>query len=383
MKTVREISKKQFLPVFLLLLLFYNPEHLSAQNEEYDPLRVFGVRYHQSTVIQHSSKLSDEITSVNPWIIETELAWHLRDKKTWAYCYCYPRTGFGLRYINFDNPSILGNSVAFYGFVEPYIYTGNKLNFSIRFGIGPAYLTKTFHDQENPENLFFSSPLSFIVLMNLGINYRVSDNISLRLAGDYNHISNGGYAEPNLGMNFPSLNLGIDYSFKQAVFPDYDTEGLPHIKPGKNRLDISYGLSFKPPSYDVREGLYPVHCFGFNYSRTLGRIFALSGGMEWINNYASKAHIRINDWRNEEGELIDHNRLGALFGIEWLFGKFIFSQHFGYYLYSPVETNRNFYQRYGLMFRAADHILTGISIKAHGQDANFIDVRLAFSLEDL
>lgn len=369
--------------MFLLAVFVFHYLNVPGQVDSSRPILSSGFRYHQSTVIQHSSKLSDEITNVNPWIIETELAWHLRDKKTWAYCYCYPRAGFGLRYINFDNPGILGSSLAFYGFIEPFINAGNKLNFSSRFGLGPAYLTKIYDDQENPENLFFSSSISFIVLLNLSINYRLNDNVSLRLAGDYNHISNGGYAEPNLGMNFPSLNMGIDYSFSKPSFPEGDKEELPETRKAKTRLDLSYGISFKPPSYNIREGLYPVHCFGINYSRSLGRIFAFSGGMEWINSYASKAFVRIEDKRNEEGEYIDHNKLGALFGVEWLFGRFIFSQHFGYYLYFPLEPDRNFYQRYGLIFRVSDHVLSGISVKAQGQDANFIDLRIAFSLGDI
>ncbi|MFW5820876.1 MAG: hypothetical protein ACOCWA_06275, partial [Bacteroidota bacterium] len=170
---MRNVNSVEYFAAFLICLSFFTVQPSFTQVKDQDPVRAMGIRYHQSTVIQHSQKLSDEITNINPWIIETELAWHLRDKKTWSYCHCFPRTGFGLRHINFDNPDVLGSSVVLYGFIEPFINAGNKLNFSSRFGIGPAYLTKVFDDEENPENLFFGSPLSFIVLLNLGINYRL------------------------------------------------------------------------------------------------------------------------------------------------------------------------------------------------------------------
>jgi len=34
------------------------------------------------------------------------------------------------------------------------------------------------------------------------------------------------------------------------------------------------------------------------------------------------------------------------------------------------------YQRYGLTFKLTDHVFTGINIKAHSQDADFMDFRI-------
>ena len=372
------ILKKQ--KVLILITMLFPACVTGQDSTAEDPLISLGIRLHRSFIIHHTEKLKDGITSAKPWIAEAELAWHLRKRTTWAYCYCYPRAGFSLRYVNFDMPGILGSAVAPYAFIEPFIRPENRLNLSIRFGMGPAYLTKIYDDQRNPDNLFFGSHISFLVLLNMSLNYQIDPRLTLRLATDYNHISNGGFAEPNLGMNFPSVALGMDFSFHPPTFVDRDKDEVPGIRRKKNRFDLSYGISFKPPSYSIREGLYPVHCFGVNYSRTVGRIFALSAGAEWINNHSLKALVRIRNIRDEKGGYPDHNRIAPLVGIEWLFGRFVFSQQLGYYLYSPVAPSRQIYQRYGLLFRITDHILGGINIKAHGQDADFIDARIGFSL---
>ncbi len=369
---------KSTILAYLILLLTLPMQ--AQDSTRCSAIPVAGLRLHRSFIIQHTPKLKEAITQTNPWSLETEIAWHLRQQNVWNYCTCYPRAGFALRYINFDLPDILGSSVATYAFIEPFIRPEKALSFSIRFGLGPAYLTHIHDEQTNPDNLFFGSHLSFIAMLNLAVNYRVTNRLTLRLAGDYNHISNGGYAEPNLGMNFPSVNLGADYSFQHPVYPERTLPENATLHPPKNRLQATYGISFKPPSYEIRSPIYPVHCLGVRYSHTLGRIFALAAGAEWINDRSLKALIKLEDRRDESGELYDHNRISALAGMDWLFGRFIFSQHFGYYLYAPVEAKHKVYQRYTLGFRVTEHILTGISVKAHAQDADFIDVRVGFTL---
>lgn len=352
----------------------------AAQEIPASPVLSVGTAYHRSFIIQHTKKLAEEMTSAHPWIIEYDVNWHLRSHETWQYCYCYPRTGISFRYIDFDMPDLLGYSLAAYPFIEPFIGAGQRLSFSIRFGLGPAYVSEVYNEVTNPDNLFFSAHLSFLATLNAAANVRISNRLSLRLAANYNHISNGGYSEPNLGMNFPSVSLGGNYSFCDNVFEVRLKPGDTESRSKKTRFDISTGISAKPPSATYPDTRYPVISTGLNFSRATGRIFALSVGVEWVNDLSLKKLVRLKSILDENGEYPDHNRIGALAGVEWLFGRFIFSQHAGVYLYAPVPAKNRIYQRYSLLFRIHDHVYTGISIKAHAQDADFLEVRLALSI---
>ena len=338
-----------------------------------------GARVHRSFIIQHTNKLSREITASHPWMIEADLNWHLRKQNTWDYCHCYPRTGISFLYTNFDLPRILGSAISVYAYIEPFIQADRNLNFSIRFGLGPSYLTRVYDEETNPDNLFFSSPVSFLVLLNTSVNYRLSPHLTLRLAGSYNHISNTGYSEPNLGMNFPSFSMGVDYSFRTVELPRREPAFLGNIQPKKNRFELVAGLSAKPTSSGLREKRYPVYVLGVNYSRAVGKILALNGGLEWVNDRSIYRSLRENNMVDENGDYSDHNRAGILAGMDWLFGRFIFYQHLGIYVYSPVKDKNKVYQRYGLNFRISQHVFAGINIKAHGQDADFMDVRVGCS----
>jgi len=366
-----------WIPVLAMFLIAGNG---SAQvNDSSAALFSMGVRVHRSFIIQHTKKLAREVTASNPWMVEADLNWHLRKRDTWEYCHCYPRTGIAILYTNFDLPDILGSAISVYPYIEPFILADRKLNFSIRFGMGPSYLTRIYDAETNPDNLFFSSPVSFLVLLNASVNYRFTPQLTLRMAGSYNHISNGGYSEPNLGMNFPSFGVGMDYSFSPVELPHRDPLSTGKLQTKKQRFDVVVGLSAKPTKPGLHEKRYPVYVLGVNYSRAVGRILALNGGVEWVNDRSLFRDLRENQTVNEDGNYSDHNRAGLLAGVDWLFGRFIFYQHLGIYLYSPVKAQHPVYQRYGLNFRVSQHVFAGLNIKAHGQDADFMDVRIGWS----
>ena len=349
---------------------------VAGQNKNLsDPIFIIGGRLQRGFIIRHTKKLKDEVTQSNPWSIETEAIWHLRKRGIWDYCYCYPRTGISLNYTNFDLPAIIGSAISVYPFIEPYIRAEKPLHFSVRFGMGPAYMTKPWDEETNPDNLFFSARISFFLSASFGVNYRFSDHLSMRFAGNYNHISNGGYSEPNLGINFPSLNLGLDYNIDRALFEEREKDPDVILNPKKNRFDLTFGISGKPTG-NGKDTIYPVFVVNADYSRVVGRILAITAGTEWVNDRSIRTEIIENNRLDESGKYLDHNRFGALVGVDWLFGRIIFYQQFGYYLYSPVRAHMLLYQRYGLSIKLTDHLFIGINLKAHGGNADFMDFRI-------
>jgi len=163
--------KKGFFLINIALLSLLSSMNIHGQESNCcDPLFIIGARFHNDFIIQHSKKLKDELVQTNPWSIEMDVNWHLRKKGVWDYCYCYPRTGIAFKYVNFDFPEVMGSAFAVFPFIEPYIRADRRLNFSVRFGLGPAYLTKIYDEETNPDNLFFSSPISFITQVNFAVN---------------------------------------------------------------------------------------------------------------------------------------------------------------------------------------------------------------------
>ncbi|MFW5804038.1 MAG: acyloxyacyl hydrolase [bacterium] len=354
----------------ILLVFVLLPIVLKGQEQDKSIFNI-GVSTHYGFIIKHSKKL-DNISQGYPYGLEANIQWHLRNQEVWNYSFCYPRAGFSLLYINFDNPSQLGYAIAVPFFVEPFFFIHNKLNFSSRFGIGPTFNNKVYHEQYNPSNLFLSSHVSFVVLLNFAINYRITNQLTSRLILNYNHISNGGIKNPNLGINFPTLSLGLDYSFLPNIFRNRVKDGTAIINPKKDFFTFSVFSAMKSENKVDKKHL--VFGGSANYSKMVGRINALTAGLEFVKDNALKFHI--------EKELIEkgltrspgHERVAFLLGHEFLLGRFTFSQQAGIYLYSPYPARNLVYQRYGLNFNFGKMFM-GINVKAHMDNADFIDIR--------
>jgi hypothetical protein len=360
--------------ILILLAIFACLVHGYSQ-KEYKNSLILGLRSHYGFIIAHHKELQ-AASQTYPWGFEAEVNWQLMKKETWQYCFCYPRVGFSFFYTNFDNPDVLGSAYAVYAFVEPVIGAEKKLNFSVRFGMGPNYLDTVYDSITNPENTFYSSHISFIVLLNIGMNYRINDKLNLKLAGGFNHISNTGIKNPNKGINFPTINLGIDYNLRPLPFEQRIKDRSIDLIPKKNRFDITFLSTAKT---DIKgHAKYTVYGFIGSYSRVIGRLSAVSTGLEFVVDLADKHEIeRVN--MTENGKYIDHKYFAFLVSHELLLGKFNFYQQLGVYLYSPFERKDKVYERYGLNFYIFKKFFIGINIKAHRHVADFMDLRAGYS----
>lgn len=369
--------KKGFILLLVILLTISHLTETRAQDSTCcKPIMYLGARYHTGFFIQKPGELTNADGPLKPWTIEADISWHIRNKEIWNYCYCYPRTGFAIQYMNFDYPGVMGSALAFIPFIEPYIRASKKLNFSVRVGVGPTYLSKLYDEEINPENIFFSTHLSFTSHINFSVNYRLSDQLSMRLAGNFHHISNANLAQPNLGMNLPTLNAGFDYNFHKAYFEERIKDATVDLNPKKNRFDLIASLAGQHAGY-YDSILRPVFTVSGNYSRVIGRVFGISAGIEF-DSYRSM-YIRIREKGmidDRTGEYIDHKRLALTMGAELLMGKFILSPQMGYYLYCPYALDYKMYQRYTLSYKLTNHLLAGLSLKVHSRDVDFLDFRI-------
>jgi hypothetical protein len=366
-------------PAFLLVclpILFLLSVHADGQDSGRlrNPISI-GIRGHYGFIIPHSNAIA-ELANAKPWGIEGEVAWRLMRENTWKYCYCYPRAGISLDYFNFRQPEVLGHSITLYPYIEPYIRPHKRFSISFRFGIGPAWLTKVYDAESNPDNLFFSNHLSFIAMLNAGLNYRLSSRLTGRAAFNYNHISNGGLSEPNKGMNFPTVNAGIDYSLTEICYPSRAKDSIQVLYSDKSWWEV-YALGSRKNVDSGEEQYYGVFGAGVYYNYLILRVLAINSGMELVSDLAEKERIR-REYIQDPSSAPSHLRAAVLLGIDLLFGRVTFVHQWGLYYYAPYPARKPVYQRYGLNLGLSEHLYLGINIKAHGHVADLMDLRLGF-----
>jgi len=358
-------------------LLFLGGIFLTLTLKGQDSLRnpmYFSVKPQYGFIIPHSSSIR-EVSDVHPYGFEVESGWYLVQQENWERCNCYSRAGLSLLHMDYRMPDILGSSTNFIAFAEPFFnYRGFVLS-SVRMGVGVSYLSKVYDPDSNPRNLFFSSPVSFLVHIDVNLTKYISDRWFLNAYFKYNHISNGGIEKPNKGMNFPSYGLGVGYTFNQVQFADKPKKKLEKPVPILPSLQVFGTLRSTTPEdgfFDRKLALGMI----LKARRKFTLINALNLGVEGTIDYS------VKDKMKDAQDPKDHKQFAILAGHDFTFGKFIFSQYWGTYLYAPYYSKKQFYQRYSLTFEFIENLKVGVTLKAHAEVAENFNLMLEYDLHE-
>jgi hypothetical protein len=331
-----------------------------------------GAKFHKGIVLIHSADLR-AVQHSYPWGIGIDLGFHFTNKKSWDACNCYPKLGASITFWDYDKPEILGYGATGLFYLEPVFGAQNRISFSFRAGFGLSYQSKPYDQYSNPDNLSYSTHFAFPILLGVGMNAWIGKQYLLSVNINYNHFSNGGIKEPNGGINWPTVSIGLDRYFKVPQFHSRTKTDWKESGPPAMRLDINFFLAIKQLEYQEYAPLPGIEAKG---SRQVGRINALTLGLEWL--YDAHANHIIK----KEFEDIDCNKVSLAFGHEFLLGKFLFSQQLGVYVYKPFKRGADVYHRWGLRYRITDWLSFGVNLKAHRHVANFLDFRLGVSFNN-
>lgn len=365
-----ELHKKIFFPGVVLLSLFCRMAfgQGSGSTVHYS----VGINAHYGHIIKHSLKLDDAVLT-NPYGLDLNLNRLSTSYDNWKVFNTFWMSGLQAGYFNYRDPERLGGAFFLTAFAEPVLGFGRKYLFTLRAGAGISFHTRLYDSIENPMNRFFSTRVSFPVYLSARISYKLNSNTFINLSGNYNHISNGGVKQPNLGMNFPTLSLGL-LAYKKP---------LPELHRNyTNDIAIKPGFTFLGQlltGYRVVEGTeaYPskgTFALGFHIrvSKQLSRYYALNTGAEMIMDGAIREIIR----RDQSGR--DYKRIAMTAGQDFLFGKAIFTQYLGFYLYSPYKARNSIYQKYELSYRLSPAIVSGFYLKAHLYVAELMGIHFSY-----
>lgn len=348
---------------------------LDTQRESSNPFSA-GTRLHYGFIIPHSKDIIG-VSRSHPFGLEFNAQWLLADEKHTRQSGLIARRGFVAHYINYDLPEVLGYCISLAPYIEPLIRPDRRLYGAIQMGLGVSYLSKVYDEKNNPTNLFFSTPLSFLAMTNAYLFYRVTPHWEVSLGFNYNHISNGGMKEPNKGMNFPTYNAGASYHFRPAPIArpvrNQDWKNLPryyaylHAAGSIKKAQASAQFPENKPCW-LLGGIFVA-------ARRVGRLSALAAGTEWIHDGWTQETL---DRAQERASAL---KGGLLFGHELLAGRTRFTIHLGAYVFNPsrkyIKTDP-VYQRYGLFYRFGRHLQFGTTLKAHRHVADVFDVRVGW-----
>jgi len=364
---------QRFIPTGLFYAILFFVTIIFCKAESDTTRHIFlGMHGQYGFIIPHSVVI-EPVSHSYPRGILFDIGFMNKSYNSWKVFNTFWTAGIQAGYYSFDNPDTLGGAYIFTVFAEPVLLSGNRFLISVRSGIGMSYHTKIYDELTNPLNQFFCTRISFPIYAALRFKYRIWPNVHLTLSGFYNHISNGGVKQPNYGMNYPVIALGLDYysppfSAGRVYLADTKVKGPDFC--------IMTGILSAYKVVDRTE-IYPEKgtiSYGF-YARGMKMLktwYSVNIGAEMIADNAIREIVK------REGSGLDHKRVAVTAGQDFHFGRVIFTQYLGFYVYCPYKARNTVYQKYELFYRFNQNISAGFFMKAHTHEAELIGLCVNF-----
>jgi hypothetical protein len=221
--------------------------------------------------------------------------------------------------------------------------------------------------------------------LGFGLTCPVSKHFALYARGNFFHNSNGGFNQPNGGINYINTSFGLQYFAHSNHLPVYVKEKDSSWKKQPVHIDVS--------AYYSPKG-------GFQPDSAPDRRFVAGGSVQFLKQVSpidvvtAGAEVYYDDGLHaiKENYIKDNSSstfAGILLGHQFLLNRFTFSQQLGIYIFKQTDYyNRVYadlfhtvYHRWGINYQLRKHWFIGINLLAHNQIADFVDGRVTYRLK--
>lgn len=349
---------------FYIVNILLLPSILFAQKNDQI---IIGLKAHYGSIFIHTPSVKN-VAGSKPYGAEIEFSRQPTDTLSFNNCNCFPRNGIAISYFDFDT-HILGHGAMLSYFLEPSYKINDNLQFNLRGAAGLTYVSNPYNVIKNPENKNYTTHINPYLQAGISLSYNLNKKFRMLLMSNFQHFSNGAFKEPNRGVNWITGSAGLLYFAQNSFLPKYHSVSSKLIINKKLKADA--GILFVPMQGYNSKIMAQSKFIGGTFvqaTKQYGRVSALTGGIEVYYN-------KIEKQTGEESRWI----AGLHAGHAFLFGRVTFSQQIGYNIYNQTPgTNNKYYLRYGLLYRITNHLLAGINLKAHADNADFTDFRIMY-----
>ncbi|MCK9480248.1 MAG: acyloxyacyl hydrolase [Bacteroidia bacterium] len=239
----------------------------------------------------------------------------------------------------------------------------------MRLSAGIGYCTQIFNSVNNLKNRAMSSKLNGTMQFFL-LNYRqYSSNATFFYGIGMSHLSNANFKRPNLGLNTPQINFGINFStpVKRTLRFHSDTT-LPQTK---TYLETRIGFALKTATVSDPT-MRPVYTLSL--TQGLG-ITPIRGARFGLDFYYDKLdpYIVFTPDSKQSFPFSDAFEAAVKAGYEYYLRNVNIYADLGYYAYKPEQVGKlKYYISIGINYHYKKFFI-GTRLKSHAANADFID----------
>ena len=349
----------RYIPFYALLLSCIA---LKAQQEE---SKWLSATSHYGFIIPHSVGM-EYLINGHTRGGETSLYKTTGGKHKWERDYNNPDIGISVLYLFLANPSQLGFGLGIHPYVNFPLIKGKHSGLKFKAATSVGYLSKIFDPVNNFKNIAIGSHLNGFVNLRLNAYHDLGKDLRIEYGIGLSHFSNGAYKMPNLGINIPTLALGLAYkcSSQKVSLPEMVNDSL---KSNYEVVCVAGGCKAEVPP--------PLHN---NYLA-----FTFSSSIDWVkltkHRFLIGAELGYNGGnaeRLEENTPLMKTRAdllqeGIKLGYAFRIGQLELPLEFGYYLHTLCKSNGMYFHRIGLRYYMTNNILLNLTLKTHWAVADY------------
>ncbi len=352
--------------VILIFWLFFKEISFS---QELDTTKYISLsaKYSTGYIYAHHESLKYFINDYVP-AFEANIGFRKKGDKIWHKLYRYPTVGLGYYHAELGNPEVLGHVDAVFYYLNIPVIERKNFKLFTKYAVGVAWLNKSFDLYENKYNIAIGSKLNAYLNLNLESEVKLSKQIYLLAGLGLTHYSNGGTSQPNLGLNVISVSAGLLYNIQKEEFKKIEPEIPRFKKRNEYSLILSAGVKTLQPARTHR---YLVSSLSFNAERQFSYKGMFGVGIDLFKDNSRNEYLKETGVENPT--TADLFYAGAHASYDFVFGRASFTVQMGGYFFNRAKSFQAIYNRFGLKYRFAKHLMANLTLRTYWASADFAE----------
>ncbi len=290
--------------------------------------------------------------------VEISLIQATNGEQQWSRVYKHPEKGFGFYFANLGNPDQLGYAIGLYPFVNLPLNPGRRFKLYLRAGNGLGIITKPYERLKNHKNNINGTFFNEFIYLRLNSVFSIAKYLRIETGIGFSHLSNGNWAQPNLGINLVTVNTAItmhDYHKSNYKYkPSLDTVPAKFTRKPFVSVITSAGLNELNARNGKKYGTYALALFGWKPVSPKSRFGA---GIDLFYDFGNIARAQEgSDYYTSKRDL-SNVQAGVRLGYELVIGKFALPIEMGSYFYTKSTADGQLYHRLGLTCYLTEHLI--------------------------
>ncbi|HNW70004.1 MAG TPA: acyloxyacyl hydrolase [Bacteroidales bacterium] len=360
--------------IFATLICFSFAMAALAQQQQKTHLRDLrlDVLGHYGFIVPHHKSMQHLTQSHFPGF-EVTLSEQTHGKQLWEQLFKYPIKGIGLFYSPLGNNKALGQGIAVYPYLNFRLTKGKKVNLYFRIAFGLGYLTNRFDPETNYKNIAIGTHFNAFIQLKYEMRWNMTKRLGLSAGLAFSHFSNAAFKTPNLGINIPTLNIGVSYKLYKET-PEFIKNEVPDCNK-KWQYEVLGGFGVNE-LYGAGGRKYPYFCLTGYFLKPLSLKRQLGIGLDVFYSEA------VVESLGREGVVLKSKLEAIKPGLSCAyvmnFSHLAFIAQFGVYLYTKDKSTGYFFDRLALQYTVKNHYLFQLGLKTHFAKAEVLELGVGY-----